>query len=272
MTIAETIKQVLEGKPEGLSAIEIYREIKRKDLYQFGAKQPISVVNCEIRRRCDSLNFPSAHPIKWFYIVSSEGRHNNYALLKYKENGGQPNIQEIAVDVSADILPEEKVIGAVKEHTEQIQKDLLSCIMEKEPSFFEHLVVDLLINMGYGYDRDSGVVTGRPHDNGIDGIIYEDKLGLDSIYIQAKRYAMNNKVGLQELQAFVGALGNVQKGVFITTSSFTKEAYTYGTTQQQKHVRLIDGNLLCEFMVKYGVGVKVAKEIYIYKIDEEYFG
>lgn len=272
MTIAETIKHVLEGKPEGLSAKEIYREIKRKDLYQFGAKQPVSVVNCEIRRRCDSLKFPSAHPIKWFYIVSCEGRHNKYALLKYKDIGELPNMQEIVVDVTEDVLPEEKVIDAVKEHTEQIQRDLLSCIMEKDPSFFEHLVVDLLINMGYGYDRNFGVVTGRPHDNGIDGIIYEDKLGLDSIYIQAKRYSMNNKVGLQELQAFVGALGNVQKGVFITTSSFTKEAYTYGTTQQQKHVRLIDGKLLCEFMVKYGGGVKVAKEIYIYKIDEEYFG
>lgn len=88
MTIAETIKQVLEGKPEGMSAKEIYREIKRNGLYKFGAKQPISVVNCEIRRRCDSLNFPSAYPIKWFYIVSSEGRHNKYALLKYRENGG----------------------------------------------------------------------------------------------------------------------------------------------------------------------------------------
>ena len=89
--------------------------------------------------------------------------------------------------------------------------------------------------MGYGYDNNSGIVTGGSHDNGIDGIISEDKLGLDLIYIQAKRYLSTNKVGRKELQAFIGAMGHIQKGVFITTSSYTKEAYIWNSTATKKH-------------------------------------
>lgn len=125
--------------------------------------------------------------------------------------------------------------------------------------------------MGYGYGKQAGVVTGRPHDGGIDGIISEDKLGLDLIYFQAKRYSTSNKVGRSELQAFIGAMEHVQKGVYITTSKYTKEAMAFIEKQQQKNVKLIDGDLLSELLVKYEVGVIPAQRISIYKIDSEYF-
>ena len=138
------------------------------------------------------------------------------------------------MDDNAEFLPEEKIANAIDEHLQQIKQQLLDNIMSNHPDFFEQLVVELLLKMGYGYDDNSGIVTGGSHDNGIDGIISEDKLGLDLIYIQAKRYLNTNKVGRKELQAFIGAMGHIQKGVFITTSSYTKEAYLFGTQQQQK--------------------------------------
>jgi restriction system protein len=125
--------------------------------------------------------------------------------------------------------------------------------------------------MGYGYDQTSGVVVGGPHDGGIDGIISEDKLGLDLIYLQAKRYKPGNTVGRHDLQAFVGAMQNVQKGVFITTSSFTKEAIQYAEQQQQKNLKLIDGAMLSSLMIRYEVGIIVEDTIKIYRLDAAYF-
>lgn len=125
--------------------------------------------------------------------------------------------------------------------------------------------------MGYGYDESSGVVVGGPHDGGIDGIISEDKLGLDLIYLQAKRYKTGKAVARHELQAFVGAMQNVQKGVFITTSSFTKEARQYAEQQQQKNLKLIDGEMLSSLMIKYEVGITIEDRIKIYRLDATYF-
>lgn len=168
-------------------------------------------------------------------------------------------------------MPEEKIASAIDEHLSQIKQQLLDNIMANPPEFFERLVVELLLKMGYGYDKKSGIVTGGSHDNGIDGIISEDKLGLDLIYIQAKRYSNTNKVGRKELQAFIGAMGHIQKGVFITTSTYTKEAFSFGNQQQQKSIKLIDGDLLADYMVKYGIGVESVKIFNIYKIDSDYF-
>lgn len=109
------------------------------------------------------------------------------------------------------------------------------------------------------------------HDKGIDGVINEDKLGLDLIYLQAKRYSYKNKVGSTDLQAFVGAMQNVQKGVFITTSTFTSEGKKYIKEQQQKNIKLIDGKMLVKLMVKYEVGVIGQENLKIYKIDNSYF-
>lgn len=269
MTILQAIQNVLAGQTVGLSAKEIYEEIVERNLYQFGAKHPDQVVNAEIRRHCVGLDFPTASPNKYFVISSDTGRKNRY-LLKSSIDTPKASIQE-RKSSDKDILPEEKVMCALEEHISQIKHQLMETILEYPPSFFEHMVVDLLLKMGYGDDNESGIVTGASHDGGIDGIISEDKLGLDLIYIQAKRYSPDNHVGRKEIQAFVGAMNSIQKGVFITTSSFTKEAHNYEAQQQLKHVKLIDGHMLMDLMIKFGVGVECVQDFHIYKIDSDYF-
>ena len=271
MTIIEAIKEILKSEPKGLTSSEIYQKIVDRNLYSFGAKNPAGVVNGEIRRHCIGLDFPTAYPIKHFIIVGKAGKKLKFAI---SENNKPQNIfktPDSIIHDNSEVLPEEKIASAIDEHLFQIKQQLLDNIMSNRPDFFERLVVELLLKMGYGYDKKSGIVTGGSHDNGIDGIISEDKLGLDLIYIQAKRYASGNKIGRKELQAFIGAMGHIQKGVFITTSTYTKEASTFGTQQQQKSIKLIDGDLLADYMVKYGIGVESVKTFNIYKIDSDYF-
>ena len=153
----------------------------------------------------------------------------------------------------------------------RLKKILLSKMMEQTPTFFEHLVVDLLVKMGYGgSNSDAARVTQLTNDEGIDGIIYEDKLGLDKIYLQAKRWT--NPVGRPVIQQFAGALvgQNASKGVFITTSSYSKEARNYVAGLHQKIV-LIDGSELAKYMIEYNVGVSVKKVYEVKRIDNDYF-
>lgn len=269
MTILECIKAVLKNSPSGLTSKEVYNQIIVQNLYHFGAKNPVGVVNGELRRHCIGLDFPTAHPVKCFSIVGYQGKQIRFAL---KGQDAQPQVSTPTKQISnSEILPEERIAVAYDEHISVLKQQLLDAIMNQHSSFFEHLVVDLLLKMGYGYDRNSGIVTGGSHDGGIDGIIYEDKLGLDLIYIQAKRYAANNKVGRKEVQAFIGAMGNIQKGVFITTSGYTKEAQAFGEQQQQKHVKLIDGIMLTDLMLKYRVGVDTVQSFGVYKLSTDYF-
>lgn len=270
MTIAEAIKTVLSNSQDGLTSNEIYYKIIEENLYSFGAKNPSGVVNSQIRRRCVGLDFPTAYPVKSFCIVGNRGKKNIFAL--YNENSPLPQITTIPkLRSTTDELPEERIGSALKEHLVSIKQQVLDCVLNNSSDFFEHLVLDLLLKMGYGYGRQAGIITGRPHDGGIDGIIFEDKLGLDLIYIQAKRYNTMNKVGRNEIQAFIGAMEKVQKGVYITTSDYTKEAIAFIEKQQQKNVKLINGNLLSELLVKYEVGVAAAQTVAIYKIDTDYF-
>lgn len=272
MTIIEAIKTVLADYPEGLSANSVYEEIIKRQLYIFKAKNPAGVVNGEIRRHCFGLDFPTANPVKHFKVVGSNGKKLLFSLMSEASAKVQhARIKKNIPNDPSEFLPEEKIASAINEHIQQIKQQLLDNIMSNHPDFFENLVVELLLKMGYGYDKKSGIVTGGSHDGGIDGIISEDKLGLDLIYLQAKRYGSNNKVGRKELQAFIGAMGYVQKGVFITTSSYTKEALSFGSQQQQKSIKLIDGDMLAEYMVKYKIGVESVKEYSIYKIDSSYF-
>ncbi|MEJ7592150.1 MAG: restriction endonuclease [Planctomycetaceae bacterium] len=139
------------------------------------------------------------------------------------------------------------------------------------PTFFEHLVLDLMLKMGYGGSRDeSGLVTNPGADEGIDGIINEDQLGLDVIYLQAKRW--ENSVGRPEIQRFVGALHGrrAKKGVFLTTSTFTQDARDYVATIDPKVV-LIDGLKLAQLMIDFGVGVSRSQIYEIKRIDSDYF-
>lgn len=272
MTIIEAVKLVLADNKQ-MTSKEIYDEIVRRKLYDFPAKNPQAVVNGMIRRHCLELNFPTSSSIKYFRIAFKDGRKLKYSLLDETRNITSSDKSMVLhhSQNEKEMLPEEKMVKAYNEHLEELYNSLLSSILEKHPSFFEQLIVDLLLAMGYGYDSASGVKVGGSHDGGIDGIISEDKLGLDLIYLQAKRYKESQKIGSKDLQAFVGAMKNVQKGVFITTSSFTREAKEFVDEQQQKSLKIIDGKLLAELMVKYEVGVKIHESFNVYKIDTSFF-
>ncbi len=150
--------------------------------------------------------------------------------------------------------------------------DLLDRIKKCSPQFFERLVVDLLVAMGYGGSRkDAGEAVGRSGDGGIDGIIKEDRLGLDIVYIQAKRW--ESTVGRPQVQAFAGSLEGhrARKGVFITTSQFTPDAREY-VTRIEKKIVLIDGERLAQFMIDHHVGVTHVATYQVKKVDADYFG
>ena len=267
MTIVECIKKVLLESAEAMTAKEIYEEIVRRDLYTFGARDPVGVVNAQIRRRCLGLEFPTAYPIKSFEIAQQEGKQLKYQLLSDKNH-----IASIAKQPDdEDTLPEEVMGEASLRHISSLKQSIYDFILENTPEFFEHLVVDLLLKMGYGFDGQAGVVTGKSHDGGIDGVISEDKLGLGLIYIQAKRYSKDNRVGRKEIQAFIGAMEHIQKGVFITTSSYTREATAFAEKQQQKNIKLIDGDVLTELLIKNEIGIQPVYKYTIYKIDSDYY-
>lgn len=265
--IVDAIMQVL--REEGsLTYKEVYKKIIEKDLYQFGAQHPEAVVNGEIRRRCEGLDFPSASPVKYFKIVGSKGKDKLFALKDFKSKEIKTSPIKTIED---DMVPEEKIDLTYLFYKSNLKKMILEHIMDCDPSFFENLVVKLLLEMGYGADKLSGEVVGKSHDRGVDGIIYEDRLGLSKIYIQAKRYDSKNTVGSTELQAFCGALEGVQKGVFITTSSFTRGARQYVDRLREKTIKLIDGDLLAELMIKYGIGLEKVQTYIVYKINEDFY-
>lgn len=175
LTIIEAIKTVLLDYPTGLTATDIYRKIEEKQLYSFKAKNPAGVVNGEIRRHCLGLDFPTASPVKHFKIVGSDRKKLLFSFAGEPCVNIKPKMekQKTVSDLS-EYLPEEKIANAINEHIQQIKQQLLESVMSNHPDFFEHLVVDLLLKMGYGYDKKSGIVTGGSHDGGIDGIISED--------------------------------------------------------------------------------------------------
>jgi len=170
-----------------------------------------------------------------------------------------------------DTNPEETLETAYQELHDELASELLQTIKKCAPDFFERLVVDVLIKMGYGGSRkEAGQAIGKVSDGGIDGIIKEDKLGLDIIYIQAKRW--EGVVGRPEIQKFAGALQGqrARKGIFITTSNFTKEALSYVENIDSKII-LIDGQRLSELMIAHNVGTNTTAIYEVKKIDSDYF-
>lgn len=273
MTILEAIIEVLSLEPAGLTCAEITQQILDRDLYHFNAANPGSIVNHDIRRRCVDLDFPSAHPVKYFRIVGGKRGHTKYQLLsKPISDVSDVPRKEASQERKTDLLPAEQMQQFALKHKTTILQELKDRVLNNDPAFFESLVVDLLLKLGYGYGVDSGKVVGKSHDGGIDGIIYEDKLGLDKIYIQAKKYSPSHKVVSKEVQAFLGAMGGTKKGVFITTSSFTNDARNAIERDSGKNVSLIDGETLFKLMIDYNVGVRVVKSFNVYEIDSDYFG
>jgi restriction system protein len=169
--------------------------------------------------------------------------------------------------------PDELLRSTVKQIEAALGKELLDRILAAPPAFFEMLVVNLLLAMGYGGSREgAGQIVGRSGDGGIDGVIDQDALGLDRIYIQAKRYKVDSPVSEPEIRAFSGSLGaaKANKGVFVTTSSFTQPSINFAERHPSKIV-LIDGKLLTALMIRYNVGAQIDETLYLKKIDEDFF-
>jgi restriction system protein len=192
-----------------------------------------------------------------FKLQSRDGDESQLPVLNNEENRKQ--------------TPEELLESGYQNIRKSLEEEILSKLKSVTPSFFERIVVQLLVKMGYGGSiKDAGKAIGKSGDEGIDGIIKEDKLGLDVIYIQAKRW--EGVVSRPELQKFIGALAGqrAKKGVFITTSNFSKEAITYASQMDTKIV-LIDGEQLAQYMIDYNLGVSVQNTYEIKKIDSDYF-
>lgn len=195
----------------------------------------------------------------------------------YLENAGRTKEDEKTIEPVVDLeikeTPEEILANNFLKIRKNLALELLSKVKTCTPAFFENLVVELLVKMGYGGTiKEAGKATRLTSDGGIDGIIKEDKLGLDFIYIQAKRWD-NQSVGRPDIQSFVGALDGQRatKGVFITTSKFADTAQEYVKTITKK-VILIDGEQLTNYMIDYGLGVSTFTTYELKKVDNDYFG
>ena len=170
------------------------------------------------------------------------------------------------------VTPSEALENAYENLRDELVDELLAKLKQLSPAFFERIVVELLVRMGYGGSRaDAGKAIGKSSDGGIDGIIKEDKLGLDVLYIQAKKWS-NNPVGRPDVMQFAGALQaqKANKGIFITTSRFTDEARNY-VSQIGSKIVLIDGEELAHFMIDYDVGVSMVSQYPVKKIDSDFF-
>ena len=196
-------------------------------------------------------------------ILSSHIHVDDDYLMQYEEvrqfvnrHNEQPENQT----KPKESTPLENIDQSIKMISSRVSDELLDMIISKDPAFFEKLVLDLLDKMGYAYDKESIISTDYSGDEGIDGIINEDQFGFNSIYIQAKKWNRSS-VGRPEIQKFLGAVAGQggTKGLFITTSTFTREAIDYAKKQLQVKLILVDGKMLTDLMMKYNLGVSVVQ-------------
>ena len=230
-------------------------------------------------------------PSRGVYMITPAGRQvldenppqiDNLYLQRFESfrkfispNNNEENPHSTPVAKVSSKTPQDILDEAFQQINTTLADDLLSEIMKQPPAFFEHLVVKLLTQMGYGGSVDNaGTVIGQSGDEGIDGIIREDKLGFSLIYIQAKRWDCDKAVGRPEIQKFVGALAGAKarpKDCFITTAKFTKEARQYAEKQHTTKVVLVDGTTLAKLMIEYGLGVSTETTYEIKRIDSDFF-
>ena len=202
------------------------------------------------------------------------GEYPDFAEWSQRANAPPPS-KDAAPRQNEDIsdTPEEALDRAARQLSSALEADVLHRVRNAAPAFLERVVVDLLIAMGYGGgDATMGRVTGRSGDGGIDGTIREDALGLDEVYVQAKKYAEGNAVGESDLRNFAGAIdaAGTTKGVFVTTAGFTSAAKDY-LARSPKRIVLIDGEELARLMVRHGIGVRTRLHLEVKRIDEDYF-
>jgi len=200
-------------------------------------------------------------------------------FIQFRERNRLPGTPASANTVEAPAppaltqTPDELLRSTVKQIEAALRKELYDRILAAPPAFFEGLIVTLLLAMGYGGSRQAaGQIVGRSGDGGIDGVIDQDALGLDRVYVQAKRYSMDNAVSEPEIRAFSGSLGaaKANKGVFVTTSYFTQPAQSFAERHPFRIV-LIDGEQLAALMIRHNVGVRIDETLYLKKVDEDFF-
>lgn len=216
----------------------------------------------------------SNNPINNVYLK----QFDEFIAFKTKSNddandsGEVLSAQEIADD-DDDITPDEALRAAYKKINEALTEDILQRTRKVTPEFFERLLIDLLLAMGYGGTGEGAAhALGKTGDNGVDGVIDQDPLGVDQIYIQAKRYAEGNNVSAGDIRDFFGALNlkRAQKGIFITTSAFTQSAIETAQNLGNRIV-LINGKELAKLMLRYNIGSRDEQVLHLKKIDEEFF-
>lgn len=200
-------------------------------------------------------------------------RFPEFAESRQASRRNNRHAEDAAADETDDIVqtPEEMLEAAHQSLRRELARELLERVKSVSPRFFERLVVDLLVAMGYGGSRkDAGQAVGQSGDGGIDGIIKEDRLGLDVVYVQAKRW--EGTVGRPVVQAFAGSLEGqrARKGVLITTSQFSQDARDY-VSRIEKKIVLIDGEQLAQLMIDYGIGVAEVASYIVKRIDADYF-
>lgn len=189
------------------------------------------------------------------------------------EQSDQPNLQVAPTLDTQKQTPDEQMRLAHRQIDTALAQDLLDRIREAPPDFFERLIVNLLLSMGYGGSKEeAGRTLGRSGDDGVDGVIDQDALGLDRVYIQAKRYGLGNTIGPAAIRDFFGSLDRhkAAKGLFVTTSTFSSSAKETAEFLS-KRIVLIDGSQLAKLMIRHNVGCRVEDTLYIKKIDEEFF-
>ena len=215
--------------------------------------------------------FELGRPIKRADLTGFQQWQEHHAAKQAKSQSTPDSTSDLNTE---DSTPEDLIEAGVKQIKEQLVSDLLDQMKEMDPHDFEGLVLDVLAAMGYGGgSRQAMQEVPRGPDGGIDGKINEDKLGLDQIYMQAKRYS-ENAVSSEKVQAFVGAMtsGGCRKGVFVTTSKFTADAMRFAESIRDPRLVLVDGDKLANLMIQHGVGIQTKEVIEISKIDLDFFG
>lgn len=216
----------------------------------------------------------SNNPINNAYLK----QFDEFIAFKTKSNDDAHESEEVLpaqaiADDDDDITPDEALRAAYKKINEALTEDILERTRKVTPEFFERLLIDLLLAMGYGGTGEGAAhALGKTGDNGVDGVIDQDPLGVDQIYIQAKRYAEGNNVSAGDIRDFFGALNlkRAQKGIFITTSAFTQSAIETAQNLGNRIV-LINGKELAKLMLRYNIGSRDEQVLHLKKIDEEFF-
>ena len=235
----------------------LFIEIPQRGVYRITQRGKDYLAAHDDLRQEDLLQYPEY----------AEYANGSASSKDQSQEGTSFKVEEIEM-----MTPTDQMDNAFKKINDDLSVDLLQKVLGMSPNFFEKLVLDLLLNMGFGSkNKDMAIVTPTSHDNGVDAIIPEDALGLDKIYIQAKRYT-DNPVSKPEIHKFIGALDEQKatKGVFITTSKFTVGAKETANKASKKIV-LIDGKSLADYMIEYNVGVSEKKVYEVKKLDSDYF-